>query len=435
MIKPLDELRKPDERTLHFTPDGLGIGVKMSPEAAAEFQQQVVAQYQLATAVAEGTRQSFDRLRTIFAYGVLCYDIFTLVNDHALLVIEQALRDRFLDWHRGTVTFVEPEGREHEVVAERYEQIHEAISKHKKWQLRVGDGPETMQFNGTLAGLRAWARRVGLLRGQRNRGIERALSSLRNFVAHPTAYHLLGPVDAARTLSDLAEIINQLWGYPTPGGRLYPAPIRREVVAIGWNADEGSFVTMLAKNLHHAVQHDDGWEYAIIRAVFKPGELVADPELNQFDSRFEATHFPSELLWGAGSRADGTAWLDANRPEPDERDYLDRTFIIRQDENQIYLAMRPEIAVTLPIADQSGDWHVIRADHPNDAFCHVRNLATGGACARTGPCPQCHAETLRSGTYDDVLEPFADDFAGEPSASTPDVRTPFAYPRSYEINR
>lgn len=36
---------------------------------------------------------SFDRLRTTFAYGVLYYDIFTLVNDHALLVLEQAPRD------------------------------------------------------------------------------------------------------------------------------------------------------------------------------------------------------------------------------------------------------------------------------------------------------------------------------------------------------
>ena len=36
------------------------------------------------------------------------------------------------------------------------------------------------------------------------------------------------PVDAARMIGDVAEIISQLWGAPTPGGRLYPAPARRK---------------------------------------------------------------------------------------------------------------------------------------------------------------------------------------------------------------
>lgn len=65
----------------------------------------------------EGTRQSFEQLRTIFCYGLLCYDIYTLVNDHALLVFEQALRDRFIDFHQGTVTFVNSKDDQHEDVA------------------------------------------------------------------------------------------------------------------------------------------------------------------------------------------------------------------------------------------------------------------------------------------------------------------------------
>src|SRR5439155_6175821 len=46
---------------------------------------------------------------------------------------------------------------------------------------------------------------------------------------------LLMPPDAARTIRDLAEIINHLWGHNTPGGRLYPGPLKREVTAIGWD--------------------------------------------------------------------------------------------------------------------------------------------------------------------------------------------------------
>ncbi|MFD0782356.1 hypothetical protein ACFQZ8_00215 [Micromonospora azadirachtae] len=96
-IKSLKQLREADERTQRFTPGGLGLDRILTPESAAQFQQELVAGLDLAPDVAAGTRQSFDRLRTIYAYGVLCYDIFTIVDGHALLVIEQALRDRFLE--------------------------------------------------------------------------------------------------------------------------------------------------------------------------------------------------------------------------------------------------------------------------------------------------------------------------------------------------
>lgn len=76
----------------------------MRPEDAAKFQQQIVAQFELAPQVAEGTRDSFEDLRKVFAYGLLCYEIFTLVNDRGLLVLEQALRDRFIDHHQGTLS-------------------------------------------------------------------------------------------------------------------------------------------------------------------------------------------------------------------------------------------------------------------------------------------------------------------------------------------
>jgi hypothetical protein len=225
IIKSLDELRQADERTLTFTPIGLG---HMRAEDSAEFQQQVVAQFELAPAVAEDTRKRFDDLRTVFAYGVLCCEVFTLVNYNALLVFEQALRDRFIEFHQGTVTFVDRSGTEHAVAAERYQQVHESISAHPGWWLCVGDG-QSMRFNGTLSGLFAWARRVGLLRGQHGRSIERALSKLRNFVAHPDGYHKAGPVVAARTLSDLAETIQPAMGHPNTRRTALPRtlPARR----------------------------------------------------------------------------------------------------------------------------------------------------------------------------------------------------------------
>jgi len=430
VIKSLDELRQADERTLVFAPAGLG---RMRAEDSAEFQQQVVAQFELAPAVAENTRQSFDDLRTVFGYGVLCYEIFTLVNDHALLVFEQALRDRFIEFHQGTVTFVNRSGIERVVAARRYEQVYEFVATHRGWRLRIGDG-HSMRFNGTLSGLRTWARQVGLLRGRRSRGTEQALSNLRNSVAHPDGYHMTSPVNAARTLSDLAETINHLWGVPTPGGRLYPAPIQRDVIVMAWNAAATELHTALANQLADAVDPDDQpWQCVILRAVFHPGKRLIDPGLRSFDARFEVTHYPADLLWGPGSITGAAAWFARHRPEPDERDYLDRTFVVRLDGDDLYLPMRPSVAAALPTGERIGTWYVIKADHPDDAFNHARNLVTAAGCTRNGPCRQCHAETLGIGTYQELAALFAHPAADLTPDLPPDAGTPWAYPRSRKM--
>ena len=88
-----------------------------------------------------------------------------------------------------------------------------------------------------LDSLLRWARAEGLLRGQRNRRLEPVLKKFRNHVAHGTGGHPVMPVDSARTISDVGEITNHLWGSPTPGGRLYPAPIRREIQTVAWSPE------------------------------------------------------------------------------------------------------------------------------------------------------------------------------------------------------
>jgi len=63
-IRTFAELTTPDERSLRFTPLGLATGRKLSPENAAKFQQRSIAAADLAPAVPEGTRSSFERLCT-----------------------------------------------------------------------------------------------------------------------------------------------------------------------------------------------------------------------------------------------------------------------------------------------------------------------------------------------------------------------------------
>lgn len=433
MIKPLNELRRVDERAQRFTPFGLGLDRMLTPESAAEYQQTVVAQFELAPAVAEGTRRSFDRLRTIYAYGVLCYDIYTLVNDHALLVIEQALRDRFIDFHEGTATFLDLSTNEEiPVPAERFEQVHEFIMKQRRRRrsvrLRVGDGPLTVDFNGTLSGLRKWAREAGLLRGQRNRGVERAIATLRNFVAHPTAAKTLMPVDAARTLSDLAEIINHLWGVSTPGGRLYPSPVPREIVVVAWD-DTRSSQLFLADQLGDGEgPTGDAWQCVLVRATFKPGTFPCDEGLWHFDSHYEATQLPTDFLWGPGSFTEAATWYAEHRPQPDTSDHLDRLFAVRYDMGRLYRPMRPSVAATSAAAELSGRWHLVRADYPQDALLHVHNRIGRLGCSDIGECPSCHAETLGAGTFDELLPLLGAE--GVPAKeSTADFHVPEAYPR------
>ena len=104
----------------------------------------------------------------------------------------------------------------------------------------------------------------------------------------PTSPKLDTPVEAARTISDTAEILNHLWGALTRGGRLYPTPIRREIHAVEWDP-AGSVMSGLVDNFPAAPTHDD-WTYVLVRAVRH------DEGLMHFDAQYETTTYPCDLL-------------------------------------------------------------------------------------------------------------------------------------------
>src|SRR3954462_2092567 len=90
-VLTLAELQTPDERVRRFTPLGFNTGGMLSAEAAAEYQQLAVAGAELVADVPDGIRKAFDRLRTLHAYGLLCYDAFTAVVDLAPRVADLAV--------------------------------------------------------------------------------------------------------------------------------------------------------------------------------------------------------------------------------------------------------------------------------------------------------------------------------------------------------
>ncbi|MFF3849584.1 hypothetical protein [Streptomyces sp. NPDC002328] len=151
----------------------------MKPEDAAEFQQRQIADCDLTAGVAAGTRDSFERLRTVFAYGVLYYDVYTIVGDQALLIYEQALRDRFLEWCAGTITFRVPQAPDVIYTITSYDDVKKRADRMTRQRAKLVVANQAIEFNGMLHGLRLWARTAGLLRGRRSRAVEEALARLR----------------------------------------------------------------------------------------------------------------------------------------------------------------------------------------------------------------------------------------------------------------
>ncbi len=442
-IKTFADLTTPDPRTLQFTPLGLSTLGELKPEYAAKFQQQVIAGSNLVEEVPDGTRNGFERLRTLHSYGILCYEAFTVANDLAWLLLEQALRERFVSFYDRVIPLeLEKDGEKRPLVAPDFAVVDAAFRRggshtKGKWLLPISSG-ETMEFKGSMSHLLKWARREHLLDGQRNKRLDPVYVAMRNSVAHPH-YHLSTPPDSARTIRDLAEMINRLWGHLTPGGRLYPAALERQILIVAWTgADEGATHTILRDYQLATFTEPGDWQCIIIRAVFE------DEGVWEFDAQYERNHFPADLLWGPGSREDALTWITENEPPHDTALYLDRLFAVRIADDRSSLARRPEVAIALPEEKRTGRWLLVRADFPNDAFAHGRHVKDGVVCddpnpkvrglqpgviATSPPIAPCAIEELFDGTWEDMVGMLKSRFQiSEPATlSTVRVRPRFAF--------
>lgn len=402
-IKTLAELTTADPRTLSFTPLGLSTRGRLSPADAAKFQQEAVARADLADNVAEGTRKAFERVRSLHAYGVLCYETYTVAHDSAWMLVEQALRERFIDFYSHSIPLVDRRsGVSSPLIASDFSVVEDAFGKggsHQRgdWALPLADGT-TMAFRGSLGQLQEWARREGLLNGQRNKWLEPLFRRMRNRVAHPH-YHLVSPVESARIIRDLAEIINRLWGHSTPGGRLYPAPISREILVVAWREDgPGRSHVILPGSEMERFREEGGWRCVIVRGVW------GDDDLWDFDTEYERTTFPTDLLWGPGTPDEALSWLRGAQPHLDAVSPLDRVFAVRLHAGRRSLARRPEVALALPFERQAGRWLLLRADLPSDAFLHAGHVMDGVQCAGSkDPFQACPVEELFEGEWSDMV--------------------------------
>jgi hypothetical protein len=101
-LSALAELREPDPRSMMWI-----VGGAAAPEAAAENHKRLMTQLDLPASVPDAVSKSFDRIRSIYRQGLFCYDLYTVAGDQARLLIELALKERFVEFYGGTVLFID----------------------------------------------------------------------------------------------------------------------------------------------------------------------------------------------------------------------------------------------------------------------------------------------------------------------------------------
>jgi hypothetical protein len=397
-IKTYEELVAPDERNTLMgfiearKPGGFDV------EVAARLGQEDVSHIELHSDVPEALTSAFGRVRMVYSYGLFEYELYTVARDQAVLLLEQALRARFITLYDGVITLVSNRTRKTEQLkATDFETVVDDLNRGGEhasgnWtvQLRSGkclslpdqhghEGP----FRGTLTQLLDWARQECLLTGQRTRTLDPYFVADRNFVAH-ASYQLVMPTDAARMIYDMGETINRLWGQRTPGGRLYPAPIERTTVIVAWT-DGGNRITALRPDQLPGFDPPGEWTWLVLLAVPNDGTVFG------FDASYERTAYPAELLCGPGGRAGALEWLEEHGVKSDFYDNLNQPFVVQVVDGKTYLPRRPEVALGLSADRRRGTWHLLRVDHPLDAFVRVR----------TGVAP---AEEVLAGTWDKMAE-------------------------------
>jgi hypothetical protein len=397
-IRSYEELVSPDERNkvLGFIEARKlgGFDVKI----AARVGQEEVSDIDLHADVPANLVAAFERVRKIYSYGLFEYELFTVARDQAVLLLEHALRERFVTLYGGVITLVSNKDNvDDELKTDDFEKVVDDLNRGGKhangnWTVRLRSGEKLaildrtgaeLRFRGTLTQLLDWARQEALFAGQRTKYLEPYFVKDRNRVAHGS-YELVMPTDAARMIYDMGETINRLWGHRTPGGRLYPTPIQRSTVLIAWT-DGGNHITALRPDQLRDFDPPGDWQWLVLLGVERDGALF------EFDARYDRTVFPADLLWGPGGRAEAVEWLAEHGTRTDFYDNVDQPFVVQVADAKTYLPRRPGAALSLPTDRRGGTWHLLLADHPLEAFSFVRS---GNGLA----------ETVLVGTWEQIAE-------------------------------
>jgi hypothetical protein len=385
---------------LIFNP--VGLGGRMEPEDAARFQMEAIAAATLVDTVPTEIRENFERARKLHIYGVLEYEFFTAAPEYALLVLEAALRVRFVSYYDNRIPVFRGE-EPGTLTAEDFDAVRAA----RRTRLRRADGSKA-DLPIYLKGLLAWARHERLLPGHRSRIVDRALVELRNHSAHPTGRTIEAPPGSSRMLRTVAEYINRLWGERTPGGRHFPGPIARRPRVVGLAPDGTASRQFAPTQIREVPSGERDWNFFVFLAA--EGEELTLPlrglRLTHREG-FQTTIYPCELLWEGGwqelvDEVEAGGLDDAG----DVVEHFDRRFVIRVAAGEADPARGVEDLLACPDPPE-GCWHSLIADTPHEAVDHVReheDVLDQRSARSPTDCEDCFVEVRgRFATTEELL--------------------------------
>lgn len=374
----LAALRTVDEGSLYFTRGGLADAL-VAAQAAHTFATWM-RQLALADEVPQDIRRNFDRVRKLFLYGLLERDLFSLVDNEAHLVLEGALRHRFVSYYNGELPIWRNDASE-TVAMSSFNEYYDLRPSLRGCHLRPSaESKEQLPFS--YRALYTWARKRKLLVGQRNVGIFASLVNSRNYAMHPESHSESMPPWVVRLLVDVVEIINKLWGHSTDGGRLFPGPVHRQLRCVALSPDRTAAVTFGSLAGVQTEQRTRDWTFAVFLAAAREELIDFDWEATgqqrfKHEPGFQITDFPVEEVVAPTTVDEVLRFIQENDVDAitDAVQFQDRLFYVRRNaiSERPEFPRAPEDMFGFDGEDESAFWYVLRADFPMDAWVRIRD--------------------------------------------------------------
>lgn len=198
------------------------------------------------------------------------------------------------------------------------------------------------------------------------------------------------PPESAGALTDVAEVINKLWGHDTPGGRLFPSPMTRSPRVAALAPDRSAAAEMRLDQVRSVSADQRDWLFRVFLAVDAEELTTIGRDGLGFAHRegYQTTLFPCDKLW-EGSWQGLVEAIDegAFSTSVDTVQHVDRLFFVRANGDSIDHARSPADLLALSSFPE-GCWYAVISDTPLDAWVHVRDHE-GGSTDRAETCSEC----------------------------------------------
>ena len=119
-----------------------GFGGRLEPSASAAFLSGLLRHATLVDAVPEEVRLNFERVRKVFLQGLLDYDLFTAAYFLGHIVLEGALRARFISYYASAIPVLR-NGVKDTLAVSTFADYHRAVTTARRQRESCACVPRT----------------------------------------------------------------------------------------------------------------------------------------------------------------------------------------------------------------------------------------------------------------------------------------------------